>query len=281
MKKEIRIIALDMDGTLLDSQKRISLRNEAALRRCLESGVHIVPTTGRTWDGVPEELCALPGVRYAITTNGAIVLDTQEHKIIRERKLSNKLALELLELAESFHAMYDPYINGRGYTESRFIEHMEEYGLSKLIQSLVKKTRNVVTDIHRYVKESGLPVEKINFFFNDMEEREKARGILAKRGDIVLSSSLENNLEINALGATKGDGLLALADYLGFEHSQTMACGDGENDFSMIRQAGIGVVMANGEEKLKEIADFVTLSNDEDGVAAAIQRFVFHNQKQV
>lgn len=281
INKEIKIVALDMDGTLLDSQKRLSKANEAALRRCLEAGVHIVPATGRIWGGVPEAVRGLLGVRYAIITNGALVLDAQENKIIRERKLSNELALELMEIAESFHAMYDPYIDGRGYTEPRFFEHMDEYGLSAVIQNLVKATRDIVPNIRTFVKASGKPVEKVNYFFGDLQAREQARAILAKRDDIVLSSSLENNLEINALGATKGAGLLALAEHLGIDPEQTMACGDGENDFSMIRQAGIGVVMANGEETLKEIADFVTLSNDEDGVAAAIERFVFHNQKQV
>lgn len=274
MKREIKLVALDMDGTLLDDQKRLSEKNEETLRRCLEQGIHIVPTTGRTWEGVPDEIRALPGMRYAITTNGAIIMDAKQDQAIRERKLTNELAMEIMDLAETFQVMYDPYVDGRGYTQPRFFEHMEEYGVSELIQELVRRTRTLVPDIREFVRASGKPVEKVNYFFADMEERARVKALLEQRDDIVVTSSIPNNLEINAPGATKGDALWALADHLGIDRSQTMACGDGENDFTLIKQAGIGVAMANGYEELKAVADFVTLSNSEDGVAAAIERFV-------
>ena len=87
MKTNIRLIALDLDGTLLDSQKRLSARNEAVLRECISRGIYIVPCTGRIWGGVPDFLRSLPGIRYAITTNGAIVEDVKEHRVLDERKL--------------------------------------------------------------------------------------------------------------------------------------------------------------------------------------------------
>jgi len=114
----------------------------------------------------------------------------------------------------------------------------------------------------------------VNFFFSDMDERAEIRAILEKRPDILVSSSVENNLEINALGAAKGEGLLRLAAILGLKQEETMACGDGDNDLSMIRMAGIGVAMSNGELALKAIADYVTTSNDESGVARAIEKLV-------
>jgi len=274
MKKEIRIVALDLDGTLLDDQKRLSEKNENALRRCLAQGIHIVPTTGRTWDGVPDEIRNLPGLRYAITTNGAMVEDIVEKKIIKACKLSNEQTLRLITLGKSYHVMYDAYINGRGISEERFFDHLEDYGVLPELQELVKRTRDVVPDIYEYVRMNGGPSEKVNYFFDDLQERERAREALAEYRDVVVSSSIYNNLEINAVGATKGDGIWALADHLGIDRSQTLACGDGENDVTMIRQAGIGVVMGNAFEELKKIADFVTLTNNEDGVAEAINRFV-------
>ena len=97
---EIKLIALDLDGTLLDSQKRLSARNEKVLRECIARGIYVVPCTGRIWSGVPEFLRTLPGIQYAITTNGAIVEDVEKHKILDERKLSCAQAIEILELAE-------------------------------------------------------------------------------------------------------------------------------------------------------------------------------------
>ena len=97
-----------------------------------------------------------------------------------------------------------------------------------------------------------------------------------KRDDVAISSSIGLNLEINALGATKGEGILRLAKHLGIDPEATMGFGDGENDLSMMQKAGLGVAMANGEEIVKQAADHVTAHNDEDGVALAIEKFVLN-----
>ena len=122
----------------------------------------------------------------------------------------------------------------------------------------------------------NLPVEKINYFFGDQQERARARRALQERGDVIVSSSLDNNLEINAPGATKGEAILRLAGHLGLRQEQTMGFGDGENDMTMIRTAGIGVAMGNAVEALKAESDYVTVTNDEDGVADAIEKLVLN-----
>lgn len=271
---DIRLIALDLDGTLLDSRKRLSPRNRRALEECCGRGVHIVPTTGRTAAGIPEELRQMPGVRYAITTNGAVIEDMADGRLLAECTLSWELALEILKIVDQYHVMYDPYVERRGITEPRFYEHLAEYGLTPELQEMVRATRDVYPNIIEYVENSKKPVEKINLFFPDLEERGKARKALEGINGILITSSMPNNLEINAPGATKGGGLLRLAAHLGLQREQTMAVGDGENDFSMILDAGIGVAMKNGRPDLKEAADYITDTNDEDGVAAAIDRFV-------
>ncbi|MEI3168293.1 MAG: Cof-type HAD-IIB family hydrolase [Lachnospiraceae bacterium] len=274
MKTDIRLIALDLDGTLLDSQKRLSARNEKVLRECIARGIYVVPCTGRIWSGVPEFLRTLPGIRYAITTNGAIVEDVEKHRILDERKLSCAQAIEILELAEKFHTMYDAYVDGYAYGERRFLEHMDEYAIPDTIQNMIHQTRREVPDVIEKVRDTGLPVEKINYFFGDQQERARARRELQERGDVIVSSSLDNNLEINAQGATKGEAILRLAKHLGLSRKQTMGFGDGENDMTMIRMAGIGVAMGNAVEALKTEADYVTVTNDEDGVADAIEKLV-------
>lgn len=264
-----------MDGTLLDSQKKISHRNKEALISCIEKGIHIVPTTGRAVDGIPVEIWNLPGVRYAITTNGAVIKDKAQEAPIFTAKLANEAALKIMMLMKQFRVIYDPFIEGRGITENRFYDHLDEYGLSPQMQELVRKTRDVVPDSCEYVKNCNKEVEKINLFFSSQQERSLVRARLMEIPDIIISSSLPNNLEINASGATKGAGILRLADHLGLSIKQTMAFGDGENDVSMIQTAGLSVVMENGEPFLKEMADYITSSNDKDGVAKAIERFVF------
>lgn len=270
----IKLIAFDLDGTLLDSKKNVSARNIKALAECVNRGVHLVPATGRTFVGIPEEVKSLPGIRYAITLNGGVVLDMKESTAIYERKLSNSLALEILDIVSEYHAMYDAFIDGMGISEPRFYDHLDDYHIPKEIQKLVRITRSVVPEIKAYVRECASPVEKINLYFDNLRESETVRCNLDSRTDVIVSSSVENNLEINVAGATKGEGLMCLASHLGLTREETMACGDGENDFNMIQMAGVGVAMENGHEKLKLLANYVTESNDKDGVAKAIERFI-------
>ena len=272
--KKIRLIALDLDGTLLDSQKYLSPGNRRALLKCIQKGIDVVPCTGRIWSGVPDFIREFPGIRYAITVNGAVVEDIYEKKILDERKLNWQQTVEILELAGHFQTMYDVYIDGSGWGEARFMERMEDYGISPVIKKMIKETRRIVPNVIEEVKMRACSVEKINYFFGDLQERQRAREALLLRGDVLVSSSFPNNLEINAPGAAKGEALLRLAEKLGIEPQQTMGFGDGENDLTLIQKAGIGVAMGNAVESLKEEADYVTSTNDEDGVAAALEHLL-------
>lgn len=275
MKKEIKLIALDLDGTLLTTQKELSERNRMALCRCAEQGIEVVPCTGRIWAGVPEFIKNLPGVHYAITVNGAVVEDVAHHCVLDERKMSLQTALEILEMAKGYQAMYDAYVGGRGYGEARFMDHLEEHGIPDTLQTMILQTRQPVKDLAAEIKKMDSMVDKINYFFRDGQERLRAKASLNDRGDVIVTSSFSNNLEINALGATKGEAIVRLADYLGLAHEQTMGFGDGENDMTMMTMSGIGVAMGNAVDSLKEKADYVTVSNDEDGVAAALEHLLW------
>lgn len=272
---DIRLIALDLDGTLLNSKKELTERNRRALEKCIERGIEIVPCTGRTAMGIPDFVKKIPGVRYAITVNGGMIEDMKTQKVLDQRLLKKEKVLDVIELLRGHHIMYDVYINGQGISEDRFYNHLEEYHICPEIQKLVKATRIVVPNIEDYVRNWNGMVDKVNLFFSDQEERSKIWELLKTQEGILVSSSLFNNLEINGPGAAKGEGLMRLATILGIKQEQTMAFGDGNNDTSMIAQAGIGVVMENGEPELKKIADYITTSNDTSGVAQAIEKFVF------
>ncbi|MCI8454827.1 MAG: HAD family phosphatase [Lachnospiraceae bacterium] len=273
---DIRIIATDMDGTLLDDEKRVPQKNLEALRACAKRGIEIVPATGRTFLGIPDELKELPGVRYAITINGASVVDLKENRILGTCRMPAETAAEVMLMArQSPHdIMYDVYVDGVGYTMDCFYQNMEKYVPSPGLAELIRKTRRVVLDHIAYIRESGREVEKINLYFLDMAVREEMRQKLMRLPGLLVSSSIPNNLEVNAAGADKGSALLRLAEFLGVERKQTMAFGDGENDLTMIKLAGIGIAMANGEEHVKAAADFVTCTNNEAGVAAAVRQFI-------
>ena len=272
--KQIKLIAFDLDGTVLDSLKRLSGRNRAALKACAEKGIVLVPATGRAAAGISPAIRDIPGVRYGITTNGGTITDLKTGEILDRQTISCEKALRLMKVISRYHAMYDPYINGRGITQPEFYDHMDEFGLTPVIQEMVRATRAVVPNIQDYVKQTGAEVEKINIYLADLKDREPLQRELEQEEGLSITSSLYNNLEVNDAKATKGQALKRLADYLNIPMEAVMAFGDGGNDLSMIQAAGTGVAMANGLETVKAAADYITLDNDQDGVAYAIEKLI-------
>lgn len=273
---KIRLIATDMDGTFLDDDKRIPEENWNALLECVEKGIEIVPATGRTIPGIPQEIKELPGVRYVIATNGALIADLKENRLISTCRLAPELAVSVLELARSSEddIMYDAYVDGVGYTMPCFYDHAEKYVDLESVRTLIRKTRKVVPDNIAFIRERACGVDKINMFFQNTDARERMRRKLQEIRGILVTSSIPGNLEINAEGADKGSALLRLAEYLGISREETMAFGDGENDCTMIEMAGVGVAMSNGEEAVRAAADYVTDGNNDAGVAKAIRKLV-------
>lgn len=278
--RNIKLIALDLDGTLLNMEKKVPQGNYQALKECEKAGIQIVLATGRGVGGIPPMIRELPGANYAITTNGAVVADLKNNKAIKTCGLSNEMIQRILNIAKKYHSATDPFIDGRAITEPASIDHMDEFGLSPEMQKLIRDTREVVPNVMEYVKTTGAEAEKVNIFMADLEEREVLRKELMAIPELSISSSMYNNLEVNAKGADKGSALLWLADYLGIDREETMSFGDGENDIPMIQAAGIGVAMENALDTVKAAADMITLKNDEDGVAAAIRKIIFGSSEK-
>lgn len=276
MTKKIKLVALDLDGTLLDSDKKVSARTIGVFKECEKEGIQIVPATGRAKHAVPESILTLPGVRYGIFTNGASVWDLNENREIGASCIDWKTAQETAEILRRYPLIYDMYIDGTGVCERHFLEQLESFGMSDFHCRFIRQTRIAVDDICAYLEETHAAVQKMNLTFHMEDKKTKplVRKALESLSGLFVTSSLPWNLELNAAGVTKGSGILKLAGYLNLKQEETMACGDGENDLPMIQAAGIGVCMGNGAPFLKERADWITLTNDEDGVAAAIERWV-------
>ena len=272
----IKIILLDLDGTLLTSDKTISPVNYAALERAAQMGVHIVPSTGRFYDAMPEVVRKLPFVRYTVTVNGAQIYDAQEKKVLHEEELSSEDALAVYEHFEALPTICDCYVEGWGYMDRSHYAHIDEFCCTAppYVEKMLKELRTPVDDVKEIIR--GHRVQKVMCFFKDMDRRaaELAR-MPALFPHLRTTSSIVNNIEVNAMGANKGEALKHLCAHLGVDVKDTMAFGDGSNDLTMIRTAGIGVAMGNAYQGLKDVADYVTLDCDEGGVAHAVEKFVF------
>ena len=272
----IKLIATDLDGTFVDDRKQLIAENVQAFKECAEQEIQIVPTTGRTIVGIPEEIRNLPGVRYVITSNGATIADLQSGEIISSCLMNAETVLRIMELARDSEddIMYDAYVDGVGYTKQEFWDNLLHYVPNPAVLDLVRKTRKPVPDSIEHIRSLGADIEKINLFFVTEDARVRMRSVLADISEVIVSSSLPNNLEINAAGADKGGALFRLAKLLGIRQEEIMAFGDGENDISMLRMAGFGVAMENAEEHVKAVANHITVTNNEAGVAVALRKFV-------
>lgn len=281
-KKDIRIIALDLDGTLLDSGKRLSDGNRAALEYAAAKGVHIVPTTGRFFGMMPQAIRDLPFVRYAITINGAQVYDRRDEKAIVREEIPLPLALEIMRMLDGYDVIYDCYRENWGWMTSSLQEKAEDYATDAHYIKMVREFRRPVPELKAHLEATAAQggVQKVMLFSRNVHGvgeavLEKIVAETARRfPEVKVTSSTWNNLEFNINTAHKGNSLKRFAEHLGLTLDNCMAFGDGLNDLTMIEAAGIGVAMANAHPRVMEAANHVTASNDEDGVALAIRKFI-------
>ena len=279
--KPAGIIALDLDGTLLNSRKELSRVNLQVLEKAVEKGFAIVPTTGRFYGGMPDFIKELPFVDYAITINGAQVQNLAKNHIVYRAELPWQQAVSIMEWLDDFPVIYDCYMENDAFMTAAQKEKIDETIHDPHYRKMFHELRKPVSELKAYIKEQAAAnpmqgVQKVQFFTADPQVRLQIMDELPKRFEnLAVSSSHSQNVEINQSHANKGEALLALADYLEVEVDKTYAMGDGLNDLSMIEAAGLGIAMENACDEIKAAAGAITASCDEDGVAKAIERYCF------
>ena len=274
MEKRKGIIALDLDGTLLNSDKQLSPGNLAALKAADSAGYEIVPTTGRFYNAIPQVVRDLPFVRYAITINGAAVEDLREKEVIYRAEIPHMQAVEIMSVLDKWPVIYDCFQDNAAWVTGEFKNRVDEMIESHHYRKMFRELRHSVPELKEFVRAQGKSVQKMQFFTCHPEVRMRLMTEIPQLfPNIYTSSSLPDNLEINQTRANKGEALLALAAHLGVLAENTIAFGDGTNDLTMIKMAGLGIAMENAVPELKEVADQVTASCDEDGVARGIELY--------
>lgn len=274
MKYKIKMIGLDLDGTLLNEKKELTAYTKEVLNRAIEKGVVVLVATGRPLKGVPQELLTFPGMRYVLTANGARIIDQKENKILYENLVPKEKVKKILDILEQYDTLKEIYFDGQGYASAAEFNRAEEFFASEAMRNYVTTTRFPVEDIKAKLEEENRASDKVQGVFVSQEERKSALKELEQLDGLCITGALVNNIEINAVGVNKGLGLLKLGELLGIEREEIMACGDGLNDLEMLRTVGFGVAMDNADPLVKEAADYVTESNENDGVAKAIEKFV-------
>lgn len=269
---KIKMIGLDLDGTLLTTQKEVTPYTREVLERALANGIEVLVSTGRPISAVPRDILEIPGMRYAVTANGARVLDLEKEEVIFEHTLPVITAKKMLEIFQKYDTIHEVFIQGKGYT-SKNVAKAHEYFKNPSMADYFLNNRTPVEDVMATMQEKCQPVDKVQGIFKKEEEKRAAFLELQSVEGITVTAALENNLEASKEGVDKGKAMIELGKMLGIRREEIMACGDGMNDFEMLKEVGFAVAMENGHQRLKEIADYITVSNDEDGVAKAIQKF--------
>ena len=274
MKIKTRMIGMDLDGTLLTTEKKLTPYTQDVLKRAIAQGIIVLPATGRPVSGVPEEIMHFQGIRYAVTANGGRIVDVQENRTIYENLVPVDKAYAILSVFEKYDTLREIYYDGIGYSEEMMLKNIHRYIEPGPMADYMVATRRPIPDVHAKFVKTNRPVDKVQGIFASLADKDEALKELEKITDIEITGALSQNVEINAKDVDKGNALLRLGQILGIPGEEIMAFGDGTNDRKMLEKVGTGVAMANGVPEVKAAADYITASNDEEGVARFIEKYV-------
>ena len=276
---KVKLIALDMDGTLFNNQGKISKKDREALKKATESGVAVAVATGRAYSELPIEILCEVGIRYAITGNGSGVYRLPEKECIFSDCLDTEVVCSIIRELKELDIYYDIYVEGLVYCPKSVCHNIRKMDMPESLHEHIERTRIVVDDLEEYIRSCGKQVEKTTLNFAYLEDgtclgKAESAAILDRYPQVEYLSGGFHNWEFTRAGVNKGTGLRFLAERLGVPMELTMACGDSENDLSMLKAAHVAVAMENAKPAVKEAATFITLSNEESGVAYAVEKFI-------
>ena len=263
-----QLIALDLDGTLLNSRKEIPQETVRAVRAVCAAGKTVVFNTGRAVSELSGQIAALPEVRCAVFASGAGLYDTREKKSFGLCAIPVPTAERIFALARTKDLMPQVVLPDADVIQSSHMEHLERYHMG-IYRSLYEEAMTLVPDFYAFAAACKEPFLKINLYHADPPERVRTRSQLETE-DLELVYSEISSLECSAKGVSKGSGLERLCGLLGIPISDCIAVGDADNDIPALRTAGLGVAMGNAPDHVKTAADRVVSDLDHGGCAEAV-----------
>ncbi len=273
---DIKLIALDMDGTTLQKDyMSISERTRIVLEKAIAKGIHVVPSTGRILGQLPKSVMSIPGINYAVTSNGAAVTNLNTNEVISSNYLGSGSVKKIMKTLTRRNLFCEVYYQGQSYGERRYFDMIGDRNeLSADLIAFIRSNAIAVDNVLDFTMENASKIEKINIpLLSDKNQRVLWQKFSQIHG-VTLTKAIANNIEVNHRSANKGFGLKQLCQILKLEPRNVMAIGDSDNDLRMLEFAGLSVAMGNASEEIKAMANHVTLPFYEDGVAHAIEKYV-------
>lgn len=266
------LVALDMDGTLLNSEHETTAYTRDIIHQAACAGKIAALSTGRCLSELKEHMEILPDIRYIICENGACVYDTEEKSEIRHVSFSRDEIEFVLNAAKDFDATRQCFIDNQSILECRDEEDLKRHKIYDFV-GVFRKGSMFVDDVRDYYYGHEGSVEKINVYFSNDDDRRSFVRKLEGHG-LLAADSIGIGIEISPADATKARGLEALCEHLQLSLDESIAVGDGGNDVDIMKTAGLSVAMGNAIDEILEIADVVTEDCDHDGAAKAIARYM-------
>lgn len=260
------MIVTDIDGTLVDNERQTSPRTKKILRDAVKMGIGVSLATGRKKDSAMQFAEQLDIFYPMILYNGAKIYDPVLDRYLYERFLDHRVSVKALEVLDALY----PSLNAIAYdNENAYVREK-----NNVIRRYMEKDKVECIEVNNWHKILNAPLVKILVIgIRDMLDK-YASDLRKELRDPNLVNSESNYLEILPEGVSKGIALKKLCNILNIPLSEVVAFGDNENDIEMLKYAGLGVAVSNANPKLKEVADYVTTSNTDEGVYRAVKKFI-------
>lgn len=269
----VKLIALDMDGTLLGADHNtIPPENISALREASRRGVKVAIASGRSWSLIRETAAELGCVDFGVTANGACVLDTATGQTLVRSPMDQAQCARIIEILRRRELYFELYIDGQNYVEEGDVAHLDQFAFGEEFAGMFLRNMSLTHDLLGVVARHS--PEKFDIFYVPPALRQPLLDELAATGPMAYAAALDGNLELTATGVNKGAALAALSARLGLTPSEVMAFGDAGNDLEMLGWAGWSFAMENGTPAARAAARYLAPPNNEGGVGKMVRRYV-------
>ncbi len=269
-----QLLAADMDGTLLNSQKEISPADAAAITRALEAGKQVVFSTGRCTEELQPFLALFPAMRYVLCESGTCIYDRAEERAIHLQTIDPQAAKTILDYTRERDIMPQLLVQNQAVMDIHHLTNLAHYKMAHYQAHFQQNCRST-NDIYRFGQAQNWTFEKICLYHTSPEQRaETLRAI----EHLPLSTALaeETSLEVSAQGVDKGVGLEILCHHLGLPLEDVIAVGDSFNDLPVLKKAGLPIAVGNAAEPVKAACQAVVADCDHCGVSQAIEQYLLN-----
>lgn len=275
-----KLVCIDMDGTLLNKKKKVSEFTKETLKKAHGMGVHIVITTGRIYNNAAYFSDVIGVKSPVIAGNGAIIREKDRDEVIFKNTINPEDGRKILEIARKYKITPHFHTHNNIYLGSSLHRFFVDMFISRPLPEELKVGVHYVNSMalwEKVLEKHKGEFVKCIMVHQSPSRLKKARMELEKISGLHVMSSGKYNLEIVNKDVSKGKAVEMLAKYYNISREEVICIGDNENDLSMIEYAGLGIAMGNSIQLLKDKADYITDSNDKDGVAKAIEKFILNN----